>query len=165
MSPWQQGGEGNEWESEASSLSQYKTPVLCTWKSVFGIEIAKSNFLSIAFLPAQVVLLNQTTLHLKRMRIRAPGQNLHLFYVFCIFRIKMMQVSYGSDGKTSIRRCGVTPYDIDVPFVTGKAQTIIELLHVLHREAFAEGKTDGQLAWCTVHGEDIADIHQCRLIA
>lgn len=72
-----------------------------------GLKSQKITSSLIAFLPAQVVLLNQSTFHLKRMRIQAPGQNLHLFYVFCISRIKMMQVSYGSDGKTSISEASI----------------------------------------------------------
>ena len=36
---------------------------MCAWKSVFGIEIPESNFLSIAAVPAQVVLANLSTLH------------------------------------------------------------------------------------------------------
>lgn len=57
---------------------------MCTWKSVFGTEIPESNFLSIASLPAQVVLLNLTLLHQKRMGIQALGWNLHPFRAFNI---------------------------------------------------------------------------------
>ena len=70
-----------------------------------------------------------------------------------------------ADGKPCIRRCGVTSHDIHVPFVAGNSQSTIERLDVFHRKPLAYGKRHRHLPRCSIHGEDVADVHHRRLIS
>ena len=70
-----------------------------------------------------------------------------------------------ADGESCERGSGVAAHDVDVPFVAGSSQSLVEGVEVFYDEAFAQGDADNHLTGCTVHGEDIADIDHRGLVA
>ena len=78
----------------------------------------------------------------------------------------MFYGTYGcdADGKSGHAAGGVTTYYVNVVFLAGYAQSIVEVVEVFNSEPFADGKTDGYLFRCTSHGIDVAEVDYGTLV-